>query len=74
MLMDNPAATRQLETEVSMSSVKHVDVRMEFISDYARKDIVKPKFVESRAMKAYLLTKLLPAQSVAELQELFNFL
>uniref|UniRef100_A0AAV1TAY0 Uncharacterized protein n=1 Tax=Peronospora matthiolae TaxID=2874970 RepID=A0AAV1TAY0_9STRA len=31
MLMDNQAAIRQLETEGSMSSVKHVDVRMKFL-------------------------------------------
>uniref|UniRef100_A0AAV1U218 Polyprotein n=1 Tax=Peronospora matthiolae TaxID=2874970 RepID=A0AAV1U218_9STRA len=57
MLMDNQAAIRQLETEGSMSSVKHVDVRMKFICDYSRKDIVKPMFVESSIMKADLLTR-----------------
>ena len=56
MLMDNQAAIRQLETEGSMSSVKHVDVSMKFICDYARKDIVKPKFEESCMMRADLLT------------------
>ena len=45
MVMDNHAAIIQLDNEGSMSSVKHVDVRMKFICDYARKDIVKPKFV-----------------------------
>lgn len=48
MLIDNQAAIRQLETEESMSSVKYVDVRMKFICDYARKGVVKPKFVELR--------------------------
>ena len=70
MLMDNQAAIRQLETEGSMSCVKHVDVCMKFICDYARKDIVKPKFMESRIMKADLLTKVLPAQRIAELRKL----
>ena len=74
VLMDNQAAIRQLETEGSMSSFKHIDVRMKFIRDYASKDIVKPKFVESRLMKADFLTKVLPAQRIAELRELFNFL
>lgn len=74
MLMDNQAAFRQLETDGSMSSVKHVEVRMKFIRDHARKDIVKPKFVESCLLKADLLTKVLPAQSIAELRELFNLL
>ena len=74
MLMDNQAAIRQLETEGSMSSVEHVDVRMKFICDYARKDIVKPMFVKSSFMKADLLTKVLPAPRTAELQKLFNLL
>ena len=74
MLMENQDDIRQLETEGSMSSVKHVDVRMKFICDYARKDIVKPKFMESRIMKADLLTKVLPAQRTAELRKLFNLL
>lgn len=74
MLMDNQAAFRQLESDGSMSSVKHVEVHMKFIGDHARKDIVKPKFVESRLLKADLLTKVLPAQSIAELRELFNLL
>uniref|UniRef100_A0AAV1SXX8 Uncharacterized protein n=1 Tax=Peronospora matthiolae TaxID=2874970 RepID=A0AAV1SXX8_9STRA len=52
MLMDNQAPIRQLETEGSVSSVKHVDVRMKFICNYARRDIVKPMFVESSIMKA----------------------
>ena len=74
MLMDNQAAIRQLETEGSMSSVKHVDVRIRFICDYARKDVVKPKFVESSVMKAELLTKALPAPRIAELRKQFNLL
>ena len=74
MLMENQDDIRQLETEGSMSCVKHVDVRMKFICDYARKDIVKSKFVESRIMKADLLTKVLPAQRIAELRKLFNLL
>uniref|UniRef100_A0AAV1T532 Integrase catalytic domain-containing protein n=1 Tax=Peronospora matthiolae TaxID=2874970 RepID=A0AAV1T532_9STRA len=72
MLMDNQAAIKMLESEGSMASAKHVDVRMKFICDYAKKGIVKPEFVESKLMKADLLTKTLPAPRVAELRELFN--
>ena len=53
-----------------MASAKHVDVRMKFIRDYARKAHVKPDFVESRLMKADLLTKALPVPRVAELRRL----
>ncbi|CAH0515967.1 unnamed protein product [Peronospora belbahrii] len=52
MLMDNQATIRQLETEGSMLYLNHVDVRLKFMRDYARKDIVKPKSMESRLMKA----------------------
>ena len=45
MLMDNQAAIKQLESEGSMSSVKHIDVRIKFICDHARKGSVKPEFV-----------------------------
>ncbi|CAI5711694.1 unnamed protein product [Peronospora destructor] len=72
MLMGNQAAIKQLECEGSMSSTKHVDVRMKFICDYAKKGVVKPDFVESKLMKADLLTKTLPAPRVAELRGLFN--
>lgn len=34
MFMDNQAAIRQLESKESMSSSKHVDVRVKFICDY----------------------------------------
>jgi hypothetical protein len=57
MHMDNQAAIKQLESEDSMASAKHVDIRIKFICDYARKGIVEPKYVESRLMKADLLTK-----------------
>ena len=55
-----------------MASAKHVDKRMKFICDYAKKGIVKPKFVESKLMRADLLSKILPTPRVAELRGLFN--
>jgi len=68
MHMDNQAAIKQLESEDSMASAKHVDIRIKFICDYARKGIVEPKYVESRLMKADLLTKAFPAPRMAELR------
>jgi hypothetical protein len=61
MHMDNQAAIKQLKSEDSMASAKHVDIRIKFICDYARKCIVRPKYVESRLMKANLLTKAFPS-------------
>ncbi|KAG2761559.1 hypothetical protein PC129_g5710 [Phytophthora cactorum] len=55
-----------------MTSAKHVDIRVKFICDFARKGIVKPEYVESRSMMADLLTKALPAPRMAELREIFN--
>ena len=61
MLMDNWAAIKQLKSEGSMLSAKHVDVRLKFVCNYARKGGAKPDFVESRLMKADILTEMLPA-------------
>ena len=68
MLMDNQASIKQLESKGSMSSAKHVDVCMKFVCDDAKKEIVKPEFVESLFMKADILTKVLPALRMAELR------
>ncbi|KAG3137919.1 hypothetical protein PI124_g128 [Phytophthora idaei] len=73
MKMDNQAAIKQLESEESMASAKHVDIRVKIICDFARKGIVKPEYVESRLMMADLLAKALPAPRIAELREIFNF-
>lgn len=43
---------RQLETEDSMSSAKFVDVRLKFICDIAKRDILRPEYDESRLMMA----------------------
>ena len=71
MLMDNQAAIKMLESEGSCQ-VRSTWIADEFICDYAKKGIVKPKFVESKLVRADLLTTTLPAPRVAELRELFN--
>lgn len=70
--MDKQAAIKQLESDESMASAKHVDIRVKSKFDYARKGMIKPESVESRAMMAELLTKALPAPNVAELHNIFN--
>ena len=66
MMMDNQAAIRQLESEDSMASAKFVDISKVY-RDYAMLGIVKPEYVESRLMKADLLTKALPLPRTTEL-------
>ena len=66
MMIDNEAAIKQLKPEDSMASTKHVDIRVKFICDIAKKGMFKPKFVESRLMMADLLTKPLPAPRMME--------
>ena len=57
ILMDNQATIKQLVSEGSMSSVKHIDLRMKFICGHAWKGLVKPEFLNLRLMKADLRTK-----------------
>lgn len=66
---DNQAAIRKVEIEESMSSAKHLDVRLKYICDVAKRDIVRPEYLESRLMMADILTK---APRTAELRELFS--
>ncbi|CAI5714955.1 unnamed protein product [Peronospora effusa] len=72
MWMDNQAAIKQIESEKSTSSAKHVDIRFKFISNCAKDGIVAPRFVKSQAMIADILTKSLPAPKMEELRKLFG--
>nr|CCA25296.1 AlNc14C288G10202 [Albugo laibachii Nc14] len=71
-LMENQATIKQLESEISRSSAKHVDVHMEFVCDYAKKAIVELECAESRFMKTDILTKVLPAPKMEELRKVFG--
>ena len=72
MMMDNQAAIKQLESGDSLASAKHVDIRVNFIGNFAKCGITKPAYVESRLMMADLLTKALPAPRLAELRADFS--
>lgn len=50
MKMDNQEVIKQLESPDSMSSAKHVNIRVKFIRDSAKRRIVAPLYVESRMM------------------------
>ncbi|CAI5746258.1 unnamed protein product [Peronospora destructor] len=72
MWMDNQAAIKQLESEKSTSSAKHVDICFEFICHYAQTKVVQPSFVKSGEMIADLLTKALSVPRILDLREMFK--
>ena len=72
MWIDNQAAVKQLESENSTSSAKHVDIRFKLIFHHAREGIVVPRFVKSQDMMADILTKALPAPRMEEFRAMFK--
>ena len=72
MWMDNQEAIKQIESEKSTSSAKHVDISAKFICNYAKDGIVAPRFVKSQDMMADILTKSLPAPRMEELRAMFG--
>ena len=72
LMMEDQAAIQQLESEDSMASAKHVDIRVNFIRDYAMRGIVTPEYVQSRLMKEDLLTKALLVPRTTELCKLIG--
>ena len=72
MWMDNQAAIKQLESEKSTTSAKHVDIRFKFISHHAQEGTVVPRFVKSQDMMADILTKAMPAPRMEELRAMFK--
>lgn len=49
MLMhaDNQASIKQIEGEASSVKAKHIDVRLKFVCDYARRGIFLAQYVRS---------------------------
>ena len=68
----NQAAIKQIGNEASSASAKHMDVKLKFLRDYAKKKIVEPAYVDTKSMVADLLTKALPAPRVQELREMIG--
>ena len=67
MHVNNQAAIRQIEGEVSSLKAKYIDVRVELICDFARRGIVRAQYVRSELMLADLLTKALDPPKLATL-------
>ena len=57
MEIDNQGAIRQMETEESSTRAKHIDIKLKFIKDCAKRGIVKPCYVRTEEMAADLLSK-----------------
>ncbi|GAB9476013.1 unnamed protein product, partial [Globisporangium polare] len=70
--VDNQAAIKQIEGEASSTKAKHIDVRVKFLCDYAKRGVVKPHYVRSELMLADLLTKALAAPKLADLRALVH--
>ena len=70
--VDNQAALKQLAGEASSLKAKHIDVRMKFVCDYARRGVVAAQYVRSELQLADLLTKALDAAELAELCKLLQ--
>uniref|UniRef100_A0AAV1TQS7 Uncharacterized protein n=1 Tax=Peronospora matthiolae TaxID=2874970 RepID=A0AAV1TQS7_9STRA len=52
--------------------MKHVDVKLKFLRDYAKKQTAKPIFESTKTMVADLLTKVLPDAGIQELRLLIG--
>ncbi|RQM18804.1 hypothetical protein DD237_008040 [Peronospora effusa] len=64
------AAIKQLESEASAASSKHVDVKLKSEKDYAKKGTVKPVQVESGDIVADLLAETLNAPRIRERKQI----
>uniref|UniRef100_A0AAV1T135 Uncharacterized protein n=1 Tax=Peronospora matthiolae TaxID=2874970 RepID=A0AAV1T135_9STRA len=72
MLIDNQAAIRQIEGEVSSTKAKHIDVRVKYLCDYAHQGIVMPQHVPSDLMLANVLIKALDAVKTVKFRSLLH--
>ncbi|CAI5701556.1 unnamed protein product [Peronospora effusa] len=72
MWIYNQAAIKQLESEKSTSSAKHVDIRLKCFCHHAQEEILVPRFVKSQDMMADILIKALPAPRMEELRAMFQ--
>ncbi|CEG48170.1 FOG: Transposon-encoded proteins with TYA, reverse transcriptase, integrase domains in various combinations [Plasmopara halstedii] len=70
MHVDNQATIRQIEGETSSLEARHIDVRLKFVKDFARRGVVEMRYVRSELMLADLLTKALDQHKLAELRAL----
>uniref|UniRef100_A0AAV1TEW2 Integrase catalytic domain-containing protein n=1 Tax=Peronospora matthiolae TaxID=2874970 RepID=A0AAV1TEW2_9STRA len=72
LYIDNQAATKKLDGEASSLKAKHIDVRLKFVRDYSRREIIQAQYVRSEAQVANLMTMALDAAKLASLCELMS--
>ena len=70
MMVDNQAAIKHLEGELSSAKAKHIDIRVEFVCDQARRGIIMPNYAPSDQMVADILTKALDSHKLDSLRAL----
>ena len=70
--VDNQAALKQLAGEASSLKAKHIDVRLMFVCDYARRGVVAAQYVRSELQLADLLTKDLTPQNSQSCASCYN--
>ena len=68
--IDNKAAINQLSGDKASAKAKHIDVRIKFVSDCARKGVITLEYRKSLTMPAGLMTKTLAAPRLDELRML----
>ena len=69
--VDNQAALKQLGGE-SSSKTKHIDVRIKFVGLYAKRGNLKTEYCEGSRMPADMMTKVIHAPRLEELNNLIG--
>lgn len=72
LMVDNRAAIKQLRSESTSASAKHIDICIKFVYSYTHQGVIEPVYVESRLQLADLLTKTLSAPRLSELRDLLH--
>ena len=72
--VDNRAAIKQVEGEASSAKAKHINMRLNFVCEYARREIIEPIFVHSEMMLADPLTKALNVTKMMEMCKLLGLM
>ncbi|GMF26337.1 unnamed protein product [Phytophthora lilii] len=68
--VDNQAAIVQIQGKDTSGRAKRIDVRYKFIKDMVKKQALTVEYCESKAMRADIPTKVIPAPRLNDLREL----
>ena len=70
--MNYQASLKQLDEEKASTKAKHIDVRIKFVGDFTKRDIIKSEYQETGSMPADILTKALAAPRLDKLRQVIN--